>query len=153
MSSPTQARADHWNQVLRHFRFQRAHGGHANDMDCIVASISFAPDQAGLLALFQKLGLALERIPPDKPRRELGRSYDSADWHRYADPIAAYPDFECPSFVRLFGMPAHLHVRRGIVDITLTGADGDIWSVTERDFKNALALEGLLGDRGIDFVG
>jgi len=73
MPSPTQARADHWNQVLCHFRFQRAHGGYANDMDCIVARISFEPGAAGLLALCERLGLSHEGIPPGADPRQGSR--------------------------------------------------------------------------------
>lgn len=152
MSTPSQATAERWNRSLRHFRFHFAHGGHANDMDRMVASIAFEPGEPGLLALFSKLGVTLQRIPDDKPRRVVGRSFNSADWEKYADPIACHPAYESPSFVRLFGMPVHLAVRPGIVDITITGADGDPWSVTERDFKNALALEALLPTLGIAFV-
>jgi hypothetical protein len=105
-----------------------------------------------LLAIFAKLGVPLERIPDDKPRRELGRAYNSADWHQYANPIACHPEYETPGFVRLFGMPVHLNVRHGILDITISGADGDLWSVTEADFNHALALERLVADLGIRFV-
>lgn len=152
MSIPSQATADRWNRGMRHFRFHYAHGGHANDMDTIAAAIRFVRGEAGLLALFATLELPLVRIPPEMPRRESGRSYNSADPTRYADPIRAYPEYESPGFVRLFDMPVNLSVLTDQVAIYVSGADGDFWSVTERDYKNALRLEAIFAGRGIEFV-
>ena len=152
MPIPSQAAAERWNKDMRHFRFHFAHGGHANDMDIIAASIRFVRGEAGLLALFGKLELSLARIPPEMPRRESGRSYNSADPTRYADPIRAYPDFESPGFVNLFDTPVNLTVLSDQVVIYVSGADGDVWSVTERNYRNALRLETIFAGRGIEFV-
>lgn len=126
MPIPSRATAERWNRELKHFRFQFAQGGHANDMDLIIGTVLFAPGEDGLLALFLKLDLGLERITPDMPRREPGRAYSSADTTRYADPIAAYPAFQSPGMVSLFGNPATLTVLRDRMVIYLAGASGDI---------------------------
>ena len=152
MSSPSQKSADQWNCQLRYFRFYFAHGGHANDMDMLGASIRFAPTELGLLEVFSRLGIALQRIPESMPRREVGRSYNSDDWHKYADPIRAYPAFARPAFVSIEGMPAHLDVAADRIRIALSGARGDHWVIDNKDFRNALALETLLPQRDIRFV-
>lgn len=152
MPTPSRATADRWNNALQHFRFHFAHGGHANDMDLIVGSVSFARGEAGLLDLFDRLEVPLERITPDMPRRELGKAYSSLDTTRYADPIPAYPSYQSPKLLTLFGAPASLSVLADEVVIYLAGADGDIWSVTEADFRNALRLEKLLPERGVVFA-
>lgn len=149
MSSPSQAAAGRWNLTLRCFRFWYAHGGHANDMDTLTAAIRFDGNESGLLGLFTRLGVPLLRIPPDMPRRQVGVSYDSADWDRFADPIPAFPAFAQPGFQKVLGMPASLAVSASEVAIYLSGADGNIWSVGEADYRNALQLEQWLPPRGI----
>ena len=153
MTIPTQTTADRWNRRLRYFRFHFAHGGHANDPDDLSAGIRFARGEAGLQDAFARLGVELARLPADMPRREIGRSYDSADWGKYADPIAAYPDFACPGFARIAGMPVYLAVAADSIRIAVSGAHGDHWVIDEQDFRNALALETLLPQRGLRFIG
>ena len=152
MSSPSQKTADQWNRQLRYFRFYFAHGGHANDMDMLSAGIHFSPTEVGLLDVFARLGIELQRIPACMPRREVGRSYNSADWDKYADPIRAYPAFACPAFVSIEGMSAHLDVSADRIRIAISGARGNHWVIDNKDFRNALALETMLPQRGILFV-
>jgi hypothetical protein len=152
MSSPSQKSADQWNRQLRYFRFNFAHGGHANDMDMLSADIHFAPSEAGLLDVFARLGIELQRIPASMPRREAGRPYNSDEWDKYADPIRAYPAFARPAFVSIEGMPAHLSVSADRIGIAISGARGDHWVIDGKDFRNALALETLLPQRDIRFV-
>ena len=85
-------------------------------------------------------------------RRELGRSYNSADLTRYAYPIPAYPEYESPGFGKLFDMPVNLTVLADQVAIYVSGADGNFWPVTERDYRNALRLKAIFAWRGIEFV-
>ena len=152
MSSPSQKTADQWNRQLRYFRFYFAHGGHANDMDMLSAGIRFAPTETGLLEVFACMGIELQRIPASMPRREVGRTYNSDDRDKYADPIRAYPAFACPAFVSIEGMPAHLDVAADRIRIAISGARGDHWVIDDKDFRNALALETLLPQRDIRFV-
>ncbi|MBK7003172.1 MAG: hypothetical protein IPH35_25615 [Rhodoferax sp.] len=152
MSSPSQKAADQWNRQLRFFRFYFAHGGHANDMDMLSAGIRFAPTEAGLLDVFARLGIELQRIPASMSRREVGRSYNSDDWDKYADPIRAYPAFACPGFVSIQGMPAQLDVSVDHIRIAISGARGNHWVIDDKDFHNALALETLLPQRGIRYI-
>ena len=119
MSSPSQKTADQWNRQLRYFRFYFAHGGHANDMDMLSAGIRFAPTETGLLEVFACMGIELQRIPASMPRREVGRTYNSDDRDKYADPIRAYPAFACPAFVSIEGMPAHLDVAADRIRIAI----------------------------------
>jgi hypothetical protein len=152
MSSPSQKAADKWNRQLRYFRFHFAHGGHANDMDVLSANIRFVPDEDGLLDVFARLSVALQRIPESMPRREVGRSYNSADWRKYADPIPAYPAFACPAFDNIEGMPAYLDVSTDRIRIAISGARGNHWVIDDKDFGNAQKIETLLPERGIQFV-
>lgn len=134
MGSPSLTAAARWNRTLRCFRFHFAHGGHANDMDTLSATLCFRRGEAGLRDLFRRLDLGLAAHQP-------GRAG--------AEPIAAYPAYSSPGFVRLFGMPANLAVREEQVEIYLSGAHGDIWTIDEADFRHALALESLLPERGV----
>lgn len=152
MHSPTPSTAAHWNRTLRHFRFRFAHGGHANDTDTLGASLVMAPGASGLLDLFDRIRVSLKRIPDTMPRRVPGVAYNSLDWNKYADPIPAYPAYAAPSFVKLFDAPAHLGVHADRVDILLSGANGDIWCIDDRDFEHALRLEAELPAAGVAFV-
>jgi hypothetical protein len=149
---PSRATAARWNRALKHFRFAFAHGGHANDMDTLSADVRFEPGEAGLEAVFAKLGLALERIPPGSPRAEIGRSYTPEEWRALPKPMRDYPDYVNPLFTTLFGAPACVSVYRNRVDIMVSGAHGNIWEVSEADFENALRIEAELERRGAAFI-
>jgi len=128
----SQRQADRWNRTLRNFRFNFAHGGHANDMDTLCARSRFERGEANLLTLFARLQLPVVRIS-DSP----------------GDAIAAYPVYAAPGFVRLLEANAYVFVAAERLDLYLSGADGDVWSVSEADFKNALRLETLLPQLGV----
>ena len=151
-ASPSQKSADEWNRRLVYFRFHFAHGGHANDMDVSSADLHFAPGEAGLQDVFMRLGVELQRIPDNMPRREVGRAYNAAERETLADPIRAYPQFACPGFVSIAQMPAHLSVAADHIQITVSGARGNHWVIDDTDFRNAQTLETLLPQRGIHFV-
>jgi hypothetical protein len=121
-------------------------------MDMLSAGIRFAPTETGLLEVFACMGIELQRIPASMPRREVGRTYNSDDRDKYADPIRAYPAFACPGFVSIEGTPAHLDVSADRIRIAISGARGNHWVIDDKDFCNALALETLLPQRDIRFV-
>ncbi len=152
MSSPSQKNADLWNRQLRYFRFRFAQGGTPNSSDDLFASFRFVPDEKGLLKVFDRIGVELQRIPASMPRREVGRSYDAADRNKFADPISVYPKFASPGFVRIAGMPTHLSVFADRVRIVVSGANGNHRLIDDSDYQNALKLEALLPQRGIQFI-
>lgn len=149
---PSRATAERWNRSLKHFRFTFAHGGHANDMDLLSASVTFEAGIEGLEAIFAKLELPLVRIPPGAPRAEVGRSYTPEEWRALPKPVRAYPDYAEPQFTTLLGASACVTVYRDRIDLMVSGAHGNVWEVTETDFEHARRLEAELERRGVAFV-
>ncbi len=137
-----------WHRQLRHFRFYRARGGHANDGDSLHCVLPCA-NEAGLLALMARLDFALTVIPDGAPRIEVGVSYNSVEWDRRYYPIRAHPRYVQPGFTRLLGLPAYLSVHGNGVLVGVAGAEGNPWEVTEADFQNALIFEAEFTRRGV----
>lgn len=138
--SPSRSVTDHWNQQLQYFRFRYALGGHANDGDMITGQIAFA-GKAELLSLFAQMGIPLKRIPEGKERLQIGRSYTFAEYEAIAHPISAYPEFEEPGISQVWGMPVYFSVSKNRIQVYFSGASGDPWEVSERDFHNAQTFE------------
>ncbi len=137
-----------WHQSLKAFRFIYAVGGHANDADTIYGQIQFS-GEAELINIFEKLGIPLLRIPEGAERPVSGRSYTSAEYERLAHPIWAYPAYQEPSLTKVWGIKLYLEVHQADISVHLSGADGDPWSVTEKDFQQALKIEAECEKLGI----
>jgi hypothetical protein len=138
--SPSTKTVERWHQALKAFRFFYAVGGHANDADTIYGQIKFN-GEAELLSIFEKLGIPLQPIPEGAERLERGRSYTSDEYARIYHPIWAYPKFQEPGFAQIWGIKFYLEVHQADISLHISGADGDPWSVTEKDFKHALKIE------------
>jgi len=152
MPSPSKKTVERWNSQLRAFRFFYAHGGHANDMDTLSARFRFTPGVHGLEELFKKLELPLVRIPSGAPRIEGGRMYSADEWKTLPTPIRDYPDYAEVGITKLFSMPVCLTIHAHWASLTVAGARGNFWEVTEDDFRNALRLEAKFAELGIEFI-
>ena len=131
-----------WHAKLRYFRFHRGPGGHGGDMDTLAATLPFARLEE-LISILEQIGCPLQRIPPGAPRIEKGRAYSHEEFRRLPEPLAAFPDYASPGACRVLGCPCLMSVGRQAIDICLCGSGDppDYWSVTRRDFHNALKLE------------
>ena len=149
--SPSRQVTDRWNQQLQYFRFSYALGGHANDGDLIAGQIAFTgKDQ--LLSIFEQMGIPLQRIPEGKERLQIGRSYTFEEYKAIAHPIFAYPEFQEPGISQVWGMPIHFSVGEKIIHVYFSGASGDPWEVSEKDFLNAQAFEREAAKRGFQLI-
>ncbi len=147
--SPSNATVARWNRTLRYFRFYRALGGHANDADAISAQIAFnGLDE--LLALFERIDLPLQKLPPDARRPVPGQAYTYFESRELCDPIGAWPDYQSPGVTTLFGVRCWIGVSEAKISIDLSGGkDGDFWVVSVTDFRNAQRIEAEFAARTI----
>lgn len=146
--SPSTDVVDRWHAELRLFRFHRAIGGHANDGDMLQAKLAFS-GEAELVALFERLGRPLVVLPPDAKVPTPGERYTLDEYEALRHPLRAFPRYEAPSRTALFGVSVYVSVDEGEVGISLSGADGDPYFVTDRDVANARAIERELEARGV----
>lgn len=134
---------EEWTASLQLFRFCRAMGGHANDGDSLRCALRI-DSETDFVSLMAQLGIALREIPADAPSRVPGRSYSIDESRRFPNPISAYPRFEQPADVTLGGVSVWAYISGGRLELTLCGAAGDFYEVTELDVRNALAVEKAL---------
>ncbi len=139
-----------WARALRHIRFCRAFGGHNNDGDSFRCSLPFH-DENGLLSIAERMSLAFAPLLLDTPRPVPGKSYSWGEYQQFRHPIDAFPHYEQPGLTKIFGIPAFVWVGRDSMDIQLSGADGDSYTVTDSDFQNAKCLEVELARLGLEF--
>lgn len=140
-----------WCAGLKRFRFCRARGGFAGDGDSLKASIEFA-DEAELTHVMHSLGVTLNLLSPDDPKPVPGKAYTGQEWKQFKTAVAEFPRYEQPGWEQIAGVPAFVWVGARRVDIDLSGAGGDLYAVTERDYENALKVEGRIGSLALRFV-
>ena len=136
----SEAELRRWATLLRHFRFCRAIGGHANDGDSLEVALSCG-SEAELLEICTQIGLTLTPLPADEPRPEAGRTYTHEEYARFRTPMRAFPQWQQPGHCALRSGPAFVGVESGRVTIDVLGASGDGFAVNEVDFENALRIE------------
>ena len=117
-----------WATSLEYFRFCRAIGGHANDGDEFVVALRIDSEQ-DLLTVAEQLGCELVSLPPDVPRPEPGRAYRVEEFNRFPSPIDHLPQWEQPGSRSINGHSAFVWVKNGALEIHLSGANGDSYSV------------------------
>lgn len=140
-----------WNSELRWFRFCRAYGGHVNDGDAFKASIRFS-GEAELLRVMGILGVDLLVLPPDNPKPIPGKPYTAAEFEKFRFSIYEFPKYEQPGWCSILDTSSYVSVSGGFIDIHLSGADGNIYDVTETDFENARIIEKHVAIHGLDFI-
>ncbi|PIQ24140.1 hypothetical protein COW36_10770 [bacterium (Candidatus Blackallbacteria) CG17_big_fil_post_rev_8_21_14_2_50_48_46] len=145
---PSLKTTERWNQTLRYFYFVYALGGHANDADTIWGKIRFQ-GETELLQIFEKLQIPLQVIPKGVERVQPRVSYAFDEYQRLAHPVTAYPNYQEPSIQTIFGIQTYFSIQQDSISVALSGAEGDSWAVTEKDFQNALRLESEFEKMGI----
>ncbi|GGN97689.1 hypothetical protein [Saccharibacillus kuerlensis] len=130
-----------WARRMHIFRFCRANADQTGDRDRLMAAFRFSSSEE-LENLCAELGIALESLP------ETDAASAAADRFRIPD----YPNLRQPGHLRLFGLPAHVWVRRERLIITISDADKP-FDVTPRTVKAVEKIETKLGnltDRIVD---
>jgi hypothetical protein len=129
-----------WAGALRHLRFCRAFGGHANDADAFKCSVQFK-GEAGLREVCERLSIRLVPVPRAKLPGIAGKTsvVDEED-----DSIDEFPHYRQPGHTKILGVRVFAWVNRNCMDFELCGADGDPYEVTQKDFQNAKRLDDQL---------
>ena len=117
---------ERWAKGLKYFRYCAGHGGHANDGDRFLIKVSFS-NKDDLFSIFNKLGVSLQRVPKEDPA-----------------PIAILPQFDQPCFQDINEVQTFIWVRENEFTISLSGADGNQYVVTDSDFMNGQKVEEAL---------
>jgi hypothetical protein len=131
-----------WAPTLRYFRYCRAYGGHANDGDTLLASISIQYRSA-LESVLRQLGIPLVILPPDNPTPEVGVSYRGDQFMQFQHGIKQFPDIKQPGHVRLSDVAAHVWVFSDRLTISLADED-NAYEVTAPTIASAHRVEMLL---------
>ena len=98
------------------------------------------------------LGIKLNVLPPDNPVPVPGKGYSMAEYEKFKSGIDGYPQYEQPSWQHVLGISAFVRVHDHHINIGLSGADGNVFAVTERDFESAQTIEKHLEPHGLSFV-
>jgi hypothetical protein len=146
--SQTTFDTDRWDARLHLFRLRRAVGGLANDGDMLEGALPFS-GEAGLVALFERMGAPLVVLPPDAPVPVAGASYALEEYEALREPLRAFPRYEAPGRTKLFGVSVYVAITGQQVTVSLSGAEGDPYVVTDRDGDDALVIERGLRSCGL----
>ncbi|NGZ75216.1 hypothetical protein [Saccharibacillus alkalitolerans] len=123
-----------WAGRLRVFRFCRANADQTGDRDRLMAAFRVSSREE-LEKVCGQLGITLEELP------ETDEASAAADRFR----IPNHPNLRQPGHLRLFGLPAHVWVRRDKLVVTISDADKPS-DVTPRTVKAVEGLEAKLGE-------
>lgn len=142
---PSPEQLERWPTRLRLFTFQPSR--HTNDGDALKATLPFANERE-LVALFDRLGRPLVELPSDAAVPVAGCQYTIEEYEALRQPLPLFPKYEAPSRTELFGVSVYVTVDKASVGVFVSGADGNPYEVTERDFENALSIEAALAESG-----
>lgn len=132
-----------WARSLSFFRFCRAFGGHANDGDCLRVALAVA-SEAQLCEVFARLGIALERLPPDHPEPVIGVHYSGTEFKKFVSAAHGYGlPVRQPGQVRIAGVAVFAWLRAGRLELSMADAD-EPYDVTARTVREAQAVEAVL---------
>lgn len=126
-----------WARRLHIFRFCRANADQTGDRDRLMAALRITSLEE-LEQTCAKLGITLEQLP------ETDEASAAADGFR----IPSYIHLRQPGHLKLFGLPAHVWVRRERLVITISDADKP-FDVTPRTIKAVEKIEAKLKELGL----
>lgn len=108
-----------WVKQLKFFYFFRASGGHANDGDLFKASIKFSNKQ-DLAYKLSKMGISSSALP-----------------------VGSKSASEQPLYQMINGNRCFVWVQGRSITVSVFGAEGDLYSVSEKDFQICKNIEKL----------
>ncbi len=128
-----------WTRTLRYFRFQRALGGHANDGDLLLCALRSQND-ADVTEICTALGISVKPLAADalESGREMNEPNRYGARNQWRSLIAQ------PGLVVIAGVEVSVWVCAEQTELSLSGAAGDPFEVTELDVQNALQIETVL---------
>jgi hypothetical protein len=139
-----QATIRKWAVSLSYFRFCRAYGGHANDGDRFLAALAYM-DELDFLAILETLGLTPNTLPPQpaitqpaitQPDQHFPEAIENFKFR-----VKDLPHLEQIGFCQIDDAPCFLWASLGIMTLTVAGAEGNSYEVTEKDFQQAKRIE------------
>ncbi len=87
---------------MKHFRYFRAYGGHANDGDSLDFALSYRKENE-LNDISSCLGLQIERFDTEPERPEVGKSYTSKEFERFPSLIPGTKWIKQPGRCSIYG--------------------------------------------------
>ncbi|MGC3946402.1 MAG: hypothetical protein QM762_18090 [Chryseolinea sp.] len=138
-----------WVNNLRYSYFKRAWGGHANDGDEFMLTLSYQ-DKDDLLHILKSIGVKLSSIPKDHPKPIRGKSYTHDEYSFFKSALSDFPEYEQPRHIAVSGVKCFCWIENKKINITLSGGrDGNLYEVSEVDFENCKKLEELIAKEGL----
>lgn len=139
-----QATLRRWASQLSYFRFCRAYGGHANDGDQFLVVLRYQ-DETEYRALLANLDLEPKLLEPDDKEMTPGHSYSDQEIQNLKFKIKDLPHLEQMGWCEINDCRCHVWASLGRLSISVDGASGDAYRVSELDFKHAKSIETKLG--------
>ena len=129
-----------WANGLSFFRFCRAYGGHCNDGDHFLAVLRYL-DEIELLTIFKALKLSPNRLGPVECDPKTGQPLPDGIYENFKFRIKDLPHLEQIGWCEIDGCRCHAWASLGQLRLSVSGADGDSYRVSETDFENAKIIE------------
>jgi hypothetical protein len=128
-----------WTRSMRYFRFQRAIGGHANDGDELLCALRSGND-ADVVEIFSELGIPVR----EADAQELDSALRAGRPNRYGASNQWLSRIAQPGQVVIAGASVNVYVRAEQTELSLSGAAGDYFEVSQLDVDNALRIEAAM---------
>lgn len=131
----------YWCQNLHYFHYMRARGGHNCEGDSFSVYLKYN-DREDLISRLSQIGIQINRLGEEDIAFDPFESYSIDDLDKLKITIAHFNDLIQPQYVEIFGYKAHVWVIADKFEISISGSkDGQIYKVSEEDFKVCQALE------------
>ncbi|CAA0079972.1 Uncharacterised protein [Zhongshania aliphaticivorans] len=131
-----------WASRLKYFRYFRAYGGHANDVDSLDIALKYETSES-LLNIFGKLGIE-PTIYLKKPEQPIpGKRYSLGEYNAFPCLIPATEWIKQPSHCVIFGVNVHVWCESDLIKVS---ASPSSYIVTAEHVESAEKLERHLGE-------
>ena len=140
-----QATLQRWANQLSFFRFCRAYGGHANDGDQFLVVLRYLNEQE-YRSILGTLGLKPKELSSDDQQLTPGQSYPASEIQDHKFAIKDLSHLEQIGWCEINDCRCHVRASLGRLSISVAGASGDAYRVSELDFEHAKSIETNLGD-------
>lgn len=141
-----------WCKNLRYFHYMRARSGHNCEGDSFCVYFRYG-DKNDLEKKLEKLGITLKKIEDGSIAYDPFESYSFEDLDKLKMVITRFDDTEQPQYVEVSGYKIHIWVLNYRIEISVSGTgDGQVYKVSEEDFKACLELEKLFDKLGWETI-
>lgn len=129
-----------WVNKMKYFYFIKARRGHNCEGDRLSLFLSFK-DNLEMHSLLHILGINLERAKQDAVKFDHFGDITIENLDKICYVIPNLPQYLQPQEVTVFDVPVFVWIQDNIIEIAISGADGNNYRVTENDFNNAMTIE------------